>query len=156
MEGLRQAIDDYPLPSTPPLELFQESFSVMVQFEFEPTFTGTTAEFTVSTTNTNSSNLSIVKREDTGTVVDDVVASISVSNELAPVLEGEEDPRIVFLMYTSVAPFAEREEFVINATLLPGSRVVMEARLSGGRTVSDIEDVVTISFPKSEVVSSNY
>ena len=160
LEGLRQVIDNYPLPSTPPLKLFQETFSVVVEFDFDPkTFGGTTAEFTIPMTVTSSSNHSIVKRDDTATVdpIDgDIVSSISLSNELAPVLEGLRDPRIEFVMYTTVAPFTEREEVSINTTLAPGSMVVVEARVSGGGAVSDIEDLVTIIFPKNEFVSVVY
>lgn len=152
-------IDNYPLPASPPLELFEESFSVVVDFNFDPkTFIEFSAEFSVTTlsTSSNSSNPGLVKRDDAPTVdaIDsDITSSITVTSKLAPILEGLLEPRIVFLAYATVALFTEREEFVVNRTLVQGSVVVMEARVSGGGAVSDIEDVVTLVFPKNEIVS---
>lgn len=137
----------YPLPDTPPLLLLQDAFTAFIDFNFNSdTFTGSSAAFSTG----NSSGL--------GPTEDDDNPSISLSSDLASILGSQEDSRIVFTMYTTEGLFLEREEFISdsNRTNLVLGSVVLAARLSQGVTVSSIENVVTLTFTKNEVVREQY
>ena len=69
-------------------------------------------------------------------------------------LEDHLYPRIVFTIFTSEGLFLEREEYITenNRTTLVLGSTVIGAQLSQGLTVSDIEDVITLSFAKNERV----
>ena len=146
LENLNTVIDNYPLPISPPLEKPHDRFTAVVDFNFDlETFTGSSATF-------NSSNLHLIEGDSAS---GNVAASVSLSSDLTSLLENQQDPRIVFLIYNTQGPFMERREFITDnnrTSLVPGSNFVVEARLSAG-TVSDIEDVVTLTFTKNEVVS---
>ena len=152
-------IDSYPLPENPPLLLLQDTFATVVDFNLNPqTFSGSFVSFSAG----NSS--------DSGFTEDDVimgepasdssagVTSISLSGDLAAVLMGQQDPRIAFTVYATEGLFLERQEYVSdsNRTALILGSVVVAARVSGGVTVSDIENVVTLTFAKNQVVRNNY
>ena len=147
-------IDSYPLPENPPLLLLQDTFATVVDFNLNPqTFSGSFVSFSAG----NSS--------DSGFTEDDVimgepasdssagVTSISLSGDLAAVLMGQQD-RIAFTMYTTEGLFLERQEYISdsNRTALKLGSVVVAARVSGGVTVSDIENVATLTFAKNQVV----
>ena len=154
LEGLREVIDNYPLPPNPPLELQQESFTAIVDFDFDlETFMGTFATFTITTG--NSSGLGPDNIAATDAI--GVTSSVSLSSDLGLILKSQNDTRIVFVMYTTInGVFTERQEYVVDnnrTDLALGSMVVIEARLPGSAVVANIENVVTLVFPKNDVVS---
>ena len=133
---------------SPPLEIPHDTFTAIIDFNFDlKKFTGSSATF-------NSSNLHLIEEDSPS---GDVAASASLSSDLASLLENQQDPRIIFLIYNIQGLFMERKEFIIDnnrTTLVLGTNFVVEARLSAGTvTVSDIEDVVTLTFSKNEMVS---
>ena len=155
-------IDHYPLPETPPLELSLQSFTAVVDFDFDlDTFAGSSASFTIaveaggsgSTLGPSRRSLSSI---DTTAESTTVYSTVSLSSELRPILESQDDPRIVYTAYdNNGGVFAEREEFVIEnnrSNFLAGSVMVLEARLTGGAIVSDLSGVVTLTFEKTPEV----
>lgn len=155
-------IDHYPLPETPPLELSLQSFTAVVDFGFDlDTFAGSSASFTVTVEAEGSgSTLGPSRRSlssiDTTAESTTVHSTVSLSSELRPILESQENPRIVYTAYdNNGGVFAEREEFVIEnnrSNFLAGSVMVLEARLTGGAVVSDLSGVVTLTFEKTPEV----
>ena len=152
-------IDHYPLPETPPLELLLESFTAIIDFGFDlDTFTGSSARFTVVTAEEGSGSAPELSGRnldtlDFGTESPAVYSSVSLSRDLAQILRSLEDPRIVYTAYTNNGGiFAEREEFAAEnnrSSFIVGSAMILEARLTGGATVSDLSGVVTLSFEKT-------
>ena len=140
-------LEGYPLPTTPPLEISQDTFAAVVDFNFNlDTFTGSSTSFPISYGSGSGS----------GHLEDDITitSSVSISSDLASILEGQQYPRVVFTIFTSEGLFLEREEYITEnnrTTLLLGSYVI-GARLSEGLIVSDIEEVITLTFGKNEKV----
>jgi hypothetical protein len=149
VENLNVVVDNYPLPISPPLEIPHDTFTAVVDFNFDlETFTGSSVAF-------NSSNLHLIEGDSASS---DFAASVTLSSDLAPFLANQQDLSIVFVIYKTQGLFMEREEFIIDnnrTTLQLGSTVVVEARLSVGATVSNIENVVTLTFSKNEVATEN-
>ena len=147
VENLNVVVDNSPLPISPPLEIPHDTFTAVVDFNFDlETFTGSSVVF-------NSSNVRLIEGDSASS---DFAASVTLSSDLAPFLANQQDLSIVFVIYKTQGLFMEREEFIIDnnrTTLQLGSTVVVEARLSVGATVSNIENVVTLTFSKNEVVS---
>ena len=147
LDSLNTVLDSYPLPTTPPLELFQDTFAAVVDFNFNlDPFTGSSTSFPIG------------KSPDSGSgyLVDDitVTSSVGISSDLASILEGQQYPRIVFTMFTSEGLFLERDDYITenNRTTLVLGSTVIGAQLSDDITVSDIKDVITLTFGKNEKV----
>lgn len=146
LDSLNKVLDSYPLPAISPLEISQDTFVAVVDFNFDlNTFTGSSTSFRIETTSSGS-----------GLLEDDITitSSVSISSDVASILEGQENPRIVYTLFTSEGLFLEREEYITenNRTTLVLGSAVIGAQLSEGLTVSGIEDVITLTFGKNEEV----
>ena len=152
LDGLNKVLDSYPLPAIPPLVLPQDTFVAVVDFNFNfDTFTGSSTSFHIGKISDSVSGSGLLEDDVT------ITSSASISSDLASILEGHQYPRIVFTIFTSEGLFLEREEYITenNRTTLVLGSTVIGAQLSEGLTVSDIEDVITLTFAKNEEVSSS-
>ena len=135
LENLNEVIDAYPLLEDSPFLLVYESFIVNVKsIPNTPHY--------VSTSDSLVTN---------GPVSSNV--SISLSRDLETVLENNETTRVVFIVYAIEAAFVEREQYTIanNRTELALGSTVASAKVSGV-VVSGIENVVTLTFAKNQMV----
>ena len=154
LENLNLLTDNYPLPDKPPLLLLYETFAVVLFFNIDSsTFSGSTVAFDISNSSTSGFNEDNIVTDATST---DTMMSVHLSDSLGKVLEGHRDSKIVFTVYANEGLFLERMEYKIESNLTSQTlgSVVVSARVTGGVKVSDIEEVVTLTFIKNDMVRS--
>ena len=146
--------DNYPLPDKPPLLLLYETFAVVLLFNIDSsTFSGSTVAFDISNSSTSGFTEDTVVTDATNT---DTMMSVHLSDSLGKVLEAHNDSKIVFTVYANDGLFLERAKYKTesNRTSQALGSVVVSTRVTGGIKVSDIEEVVTVTFIKNDMVRS--